>query len=114
MRISDWSSDVCSSDLTLDGHWDRRLKKGLVRPDLSIDLHGHSFASAQALLDDAIGRGLIRGARVLLVVAGRSEERRVGQECVSTCRSRWSSYPSKTRNEHNRIIGSTSQHLTQY
>lgn len=56
---------------TLDGHWDRRLRKGLVRPDMSIDLHGHTLASAQALLDDAIGRGLIRGARVLLVVAGR-------------------------------------------
>ncbi|HEV7312160.1 Smr/MutS family protein [Sphingopyxis sp.] len=56
---------------TLDGHWDRRLRKGLVRPDLSIDLHGHTLASAQALLDDAIGRALLRGARVLLVVAGR-------------------------------------------
>lgn len=59
------------SAATLDGHWDRRLRKGLVRPDLSIDLHGHSLASAQALLDEAIGRALIRGARVLLVVAGR-------------------------------------------
>ncbi len=59
------------SGSTLDGHWDRRLRKGLVRPDMSIDLHGHSLASAQALLDDAIGRGLLRGARVLLVVAGR-------------------------------------------
>ena len=56
---------------TLDGHWDRRLRKGLVRPDLSIDLHGHSLASAQALLDDAIARALLRGARVLLVVTGR-------------------------------------------
>jgi len=56
---------------TLDGHWDRRLRKGLVRPDMSIDLHGHSLASAQALLDDSIGRALLRGARVLLVVAGR-------------------------------------------
>lgn len=56
---------------TLDGHWDRRLRKGMVRPDLSIDLHGHTLASAQALLDEAIGRGLMRGARVLLVVAGR-------------------------------------------
>ncbi|PZQ23616.1 MAG: DNA mismatch repair protein MutS [Sphingopyxis macrogoltabida] len=56
---------------TLDGHWDRRLRKGLVRPDMSIDLHGHSLVSAQALLDEAIGRALIRGARVLLVVAGR-------------------------------------------
>jgi len=59
------------SAATLDGHWDRRLRKGLVRPDLSVDLHGHSLASAQALLDDAIGRALLRGARVLLVVAGR-------------------------------------------
>lgn len=59
------------SAATLDGHWDRRLRKGLVRPDLSIDLHGHSLASAQALLDEAIGRALMRGARVLLVVAGR-------------------------------------------
>jgi DNA-nicking Smr family endonuclease len=59
------------SHATLDGHWDRRLRKGLVRPDLSIDLHGHTLASAQARLDEAIGRALIRGARVLLVVAGR-------------------------------------------
>src|SRR3546814_1788134 len=36
---------------TLDGHWDRRLRKGLIRPDMSIDLHGHTLASAQALLD---------------------------------------------------------------
>ena len=56
---------------TLDGHWDRRLRKGHVRPDMSIDLHGHTLASAQALLEDAIDRALIRGARVLLVVAGR-------------------------------------------
>ena len=56
---------------TLDGHWDRRLRKGLVRPEISIDLHGHTLASAQALLDETIGRALLRGARVLLVVAGR-------------------------------------------
>ena len=56
---------------TLDSHWDRRLRKGLVRPDMSIDLHGHSLASAQALLDETLGIALLRGARVLLVVAGR-------------------------------------------
>lgn len=56
---------------TLDGHWDRRLKKGQVRPDMSLDLHGHTLASAQANLEEAIGRALLRGARVLLVVAGR-------------------------------------------
>lgn len=59
------------SSATLDGHWDRRLRKGLVRPDMSIDLHGHSLVSAQAVLDESIHRALIRGARVLLVVAGR-------------------------------------------
>ncbi len=56
---------------TLDSHWERRLRKGHVRPDMSIDLHGHTLGSAQALLNEAIGRGLGRGARVLLVVAGR-------------------------------------------
>lgn len=56
---------------SLDGHWDRRLRKGLVRPDISIDLHGHNLASAHALLEDSIARALVRGARVLLVVAGR-------------------------------------------
>lgn len=56
---------------SLDGHWDRRLRKGLVRPDLSIDLHGHSLASAQALLDASLARAVLRGARVLLVIAGR-------------------------------------------
>ena len=52
---------------TLDSHWDRRLRKGHVRPDLSIDLHGHSLASAQALLDDAIGRALLSDPRFLLL-----------------------------------------------
>lgn len=56
---------------SLDGHWDRRLRKGLVRPDLSIDLHGHSLASAHALLEASLARAVARGARVLLVVAGR-------------------------------------------
>jgi DNA-nicking Smr family endonuclease len=56
---------------SLDGHWDRRLRKGLVRPDMSIDLHGHSLASAHALLETSLARAAARGARVLLVVAGR-------------------------------------------
>lgn len=56
---------------TLDSHWERRLRKGHIRPDLSIDLHGHSLASAHALLESALERAVLRGARVLLVVAGR-------------------------------------------
>ena len=56
---------------SLDGTWDRRLRKGLVRPDMTIDLHGHSLASAHVLLEDSLSRAVQRGARVLLVVAGR-------------------------------------------
>lgn len=56
---------------TLDGHWDRRLRKGLVRPDMSIDLHGHSLSAAHVRLNQAIASGLARDARVLLVVTGK-------------------------------------------
>ena len=56
---------------SLDGHWDRRLRKGLVRPDMQSDLHGHSLASAHALLEASLARAVARGARVLLVIAGR-------------------------------------------
>src|SRR3546814_3315857 len=61
MRISDWSSDVCSSDL---------------------DPRPADRAQSRWFL----GRIARCGRR------GRSEERRVGKECVSTCRSRWSPY----------------------
>src|SRR3546814_2773558 len=81
MRISDWSSDVCSSDLAgLGGqaypvrqHIDQQMKLGKVcRPG-----------------DDRAGTiiSLVENQE-----PGRSEERRVGKECVSTCRSRWSPY----------------------
>src|SRR3546814_6434872 len=68
MRISDWSSDVCSSDL--------HPRRGQARsrpPDPR-----PSEAGAE---DRHFPRR-----------RGRSEERRVGKECVSTCRSRWSPY----------------------
>src|SRR3546814_7111937 len=70
MRISDWSSDVCSSDLrTLRVREDRGAPRR-VRSVLERVQPGH----------DAQGPHQ------------RSEERRVGKECVSTCRSRWSPY----------------------
>src|SRR3546814_2795486 len=72
MRISDWSSDVCSSDLCL-----------LAR--------SASDASQQAADAVFIGERLMPVAWAVQV-AQRSEERRVGKECVSTCRSRWSPY----------------------
>src|SRR3546814_6165694 len=63
MRISDWSSDVCSSDLGLSSTETRLFARR--RPQVVVARAGHRI---------------------------RSEERRVGKECVSTCRSRWSPY----------------------
>src|SRR3546814_4154703 len=80
MRISDWSSDVCSSDLGDDY-------------ELLVAVPADRVAEAAALGErlgvplTAIGR-ITDGAAVRV----RSEERRVGKECVSTCRSRWSPY----------------------
>src|SRR3546814_4500706 len=83
MRISDWSSDVCSSDLM-----------GI--QNVFGDLAGKI---AEHVLDaHGLHPVVLRGARAMGVdivdVLGpdRSEERRVGKECVSTCRSRWSPY----------------------
>src|SRR3546814_19310054 len=76
MRMSDWSSDVCSSDLPRDPVWQRRA-----RPH---------FSSPSAL--SRRSRGERRGA---CPGCSRSAERRVGKEGVSTCRSRWSPSPSK-------------------
>src|SRR3546814_20536526 len=96
MRISDWSSDVCSSDL-LARYRGFHLDRGLV---------GHHVGELLVLLDrvadldvplDDLGLGnAFADVGQLEFVArhgrSRSEERRVGKECVSTCRSRWSPY----------------------
>src|SRR3546814_15958033 len=96
MRISDWSSDVCSSDLL----------KLLVQPAITWLLAYHFFTmepvwAAGALIQSALPTGaqvfvlaqqygiyLQRSTAAIM----RSEERRVGKECVSTCRSRRSPY----------------------
>ena len=56
---------------TLDGGWDKRLLRGAVSPDSSIDLHGHTLASAHAILDTGLSRAIARGDRVLLLVTGK-------------------------------------------
>jgi DNA-nicking Smr family endonuclease len=56
---------------TLDGGWDKRLSRGMVIPDWSIDLHGHTLASAHALLDHGLGQAIARGDRVVLLVTGK-------------------------------------------
>src|SRR3546814_3138858 len=79
MRISDSSSDVCSSDLS----WpDKTRRRGAESRSCPHRLH-RRFPSAPATPERTAG---------CCPRAGRSEERRVGKECVSTCRSRWSPY----------------------
>ena len=56
---------------TLDGSWDRRLSRGMVQPDATVDLHGHTLNSAYAMLDDALGRSIARGDRVILLITGK-------------------------------------------
>src|SRR3546814_2276122 len=87
MRISDWSSDVCSSDLCpIFLHWShtpvtdtRTLPATKPQPSRWVQTDRASH-EAWARLSASNPK------------AGRSEERRVGKECVSTCRSRWSPY----------------------
>src|SRR3546814_6004795 len=81
MRISDWSSDVCSSDLG------NRILLSIhdmkpIHPNAST-----ASRQAQRAIDGACSRDAARLHGLL-----RSEARRVGKECVSTCRSRWSPY----------------------
>src|SRR3546814_13790808 len=98
MRISDWSSDVCSSDL-LDAalgagsraSWTARLRAagvpcGSVRDvrEVLADPHLAERHMIETLLHPSIGAMQVIGSPLTL----RSEERRVGKECVSTCRAR--------------------------
>src|SRR3546814_8641424 len=80
MRISDWSSDVCSSDLVSQQLAALTAETGtaLIEPD---GRRVRLTPAGQRLADHAV-----------TILAARSEERRVGKECVSTCRSRWSPY----------------------
>ena len=56
---------------TLDASWDRRLSRGLVAPESSIDLHGHNLHAAYDRLDAGLARAIAQGDRVLLLVTGK-------------------------------------------
>src|SRR3546814_13731369 len=90
MRISDWSSDVCSSDLLTP------ILYNLVSHVLTCTGVGRNPFTRERLFAGSIASH--RGdAAALRRAALRSEARRVGNECVSTCRSRWSPYHSKKK-----------------
>ena len=56
---------------TLDGSWDRRLGRGLVQPEMAVDLHGHTLATAYAILDERLDQAISGGVRVLLLITGK-------------------------------------------
>src|SRR3546814_6366582 len=87
MRISDWSSDVCSSDLSLRSTHPTVGVFLCCSPCSATAYGGKNASDSIHQHRPGVGRnGSGRGAGV----GDRSEERRVGKECVSTCRSRWS------------------------
>src|SRR3546814_12604192 len=119
MRISDWSSDVCSSDLQLTGRRGKQPEaegcaeagggaaqqhQGVAsvhavspsRPaTLTHPRPGNNYAAeatgdATALPPSGGRANFAAHAEIALPCPQRSAERRVGKECVSTCRSRWS------------------------
>src|SRR3546814_19357772 len=103
MRISDWSSDVCSSDLRRINQNLRELADGTVARREAARKAAKAARKEQAKKDKqrikAIDKKLVElrkerdGLQEYLdELLVRSEERRVGKECVSTCRSRWSPY----------------------
>src|SRR3546814_691313 len=85
MRISDWSSDVCSSDLRCECFRGFPVQAAAAMcVAFEIDTQRRTFGAGA-------GQPQHR-ARVIAADDARSEERRVGKGCVSTCRSRWSPY----------------------
>ncbi|MEZ5655597.1 MAG: Smr/MutS family protein [Sphingobium sp.] len=54
----------------LDSSWERRIANGSLAPDMTVDLHDHTLATAHRRLDQALGMARSQGARVLLVVTG--------------------------------------------
>src|SRR3546814_15298233 len=114
MRISDWSSDVCSSDLALTISSRLHVSKptALIRQSaLSVNGARRSYAIEMPSSDPSQITGpawprtkaMLRAISIACLLRSEitppsgSEERRVGNECVSTCRSRWSPYHYKKK-----------------
>src|SRR3546814_7556753 len=89
MRISDWSSDVCSSDLVFIDELGGRAEMSEYMQQAGFD---YKMSAEKAYSTDSNMLGATHEAKDLEYLNSRSEERRVGKACVSTCRSRWSPY----------------------
>lgn len=99
----------------LDGHWEKRFNKGVIIPDLSIDLHGAGLQSAYDRLDGALEQARAQKLRVILLVTGRQRQydrasgqgrggiRAVMSDWLSA--SRHSEYIASVRNAHPRHGG---------
>src|SRR3546814_14032318 len=112
MRISDWSSDVCSSDLLTKLLNAKGWLSGLV-----IDEHDDmpSSSAYRARFGSLLRAYRLVGyspARDYEYVEISSEERRVGQECVSTCRARWPPHHEQKNKQtkHSRRIRRNTRH----
>src|SRR3546814_14555622 len=100
MRISDWSSDVCSSDLLLPGRCQFCSRQQPHPKEHPMQLNPYLIFDGRCEAAFAFYAQCLGGEIVAMITNGespvadevRSEERRVGKECVSTCRSRWSPY----------------------
>src|SRR3546814_16046747 len=98
MRISDWSSDVCSSDLF--AHQGFFFRSVIEETHLFKQTVIFWIFVVRCIFTAVVRLGIgaiqqkqkVLGIGIISNPAPRSEERRVGKECVSTCRSRWSPY----------------------
>src|SRR3546814_19832938 len=102
MRISDWSSDVCSSDLRI---YNEHLAE--IQAKYPGFFYGVGFVdqrnpvAARERIAELKGLGL---KTFMLPMAARSEERSVGKECVSACRSRWVADHSKKKETEYTVV----------
>src|SRR3546814_12113559 len=113
MRISDWSSDVCSSDLRvvekpifyyLDWLFKLVGNFGVAIILLTVTIRGLMFPIAQKQFASMASMRALQPKMKAIQERYRSEERRVGKECVSTCRSRVSPVFSKKNTNKNTIL----------
>src|SRR3546814_17491080 len=99
MRISDWSSDVCSSDLRCARTLGMALPSDAAHGCRDVSRSGGGMKTMNDTLGILVMNTQLKKKFLAATIATvgvmpvlRSEERRVGKECVSTCRSGWSPY----------------------